>query len=227
MAAIAGRVEDRAALKPEAARNTKEADLEFDNSFEVPLGVDETWSLLIDIERIAPCVPGAELTEVVDENTYKGKIAVRLGPVALTFAGEARFEARDDVGHAARLKAQGTDARGRGGAHADVTFHLEAGEAGTRVLIHTDLRLSGSVAQYGRGAGMVEDLSQRLIDQFADNLATRVLAPQEAVAGEGVPATPLPAQAVQMGELGLRVLWNAILRAIRRLFGGGGRSDSA
>ena len=106
MAAIAGRVEDRAALKPEAARNTKEADLEFDNSFEVPLGIDETWSLLTDIERIAPCVPGAELTEVVDENTYKGKIAVRLGPVALTFAGEARFEARDDVGHGTTAKAK-------------------------------------------------------------------------------------------------------------------------
>lgn len=222
MAAIAGRVEDRAAREVEAARNTKEADLEFDNSFEVPLGADETWALLTDIERIAPCVPGAELTEVVDENTYKGKIAVRLGPVALTFAGEARFESLDDAAHSARLKAQGTDARGRGGAHADVTFHLEPGEAGTRVLIHTDLRLSGSVAQYGRGAGMVEDLSQRIIDQFADNLATSVLAPQEEEeAGEAAPATPPPAQPVQMGGIGLRVLWNAILRAIRRLFGGG------
>lgn len=198
--------------------------MEFDNSFEVPLGADETWALLTDIERIAPCVPGAELTEVVDENTYKGKIAVRLGPVALTFAGEARFESLDDAAHSARLKAQGTDARGRGGAHADVTFHLEPGEAGTRVLIHTDLRLSGSVAQYGRGAGMVEDLSQRIIDQFADNLATSVLAPQEEEeeeAGEAAPATPPPAQPVQMGGIGLRVLWNAILRAIRRLFGGG------
>lgn len=199
--------------------------MEFDNSFEVPLGADETWALLTDIERIAPCVPGAELTEVVDENTYKGKIAVRLGPVALTFAGEARFESLDDAAHSARLKAQGTDARGRGGAHADVTFHLEPGEAGTRVLIHTDLRLSGSVAQYGRGAGMVEDLSQRMIDQFADNLATSVLAPQEEeeeeAAGEAAPATPPPAQPVQMGGIGLRVLWNAILRAIRRLFGGG------
>ena len=196
--------------------------MEFDNSFEVPLGVDEAWALLTDIERIAPCVPGAELTEVVDENTYKGKIAVRLGPVALTFAGEARFESRDDAAHSARLKAQGTDARGRGGAHSDVTFRIEPSETGSRVLIHTDLRLSGSVAQYGRGAGMVSDLSQRLIDQFAENLATSVLAPgKAAAAGEAAPATPATAQPVQMAGLGLGVLWNAILRAIRRLFGGG------
>jgi carbon monoxide dehydrogenase subunit G len=196
--------------------------LEFDNSFEVPLGLDETWALLTDIERIAPCVPGAELTEVVDENTYKGKIAVRLGPVSLTFAGEARFESRDDAAHSARLKAQGTDARGRGGAHSDVTFHLEPSETGSRVLIHTDLRLSGSVAQYGRGAGMVSDLSQKLIDQFAENLAASVLAPEAtAAAGAATDSTPAPAQAVQMGGIGLSVLWNAILRAIRRLFGGG------
>ena len=220
MAAIAGRVEDRAALKPEAAYNTREAGLEFDNSFEVPLGLDETWALLTDIERIAPCVPGAELTEVVDKNTYKGKIAVRLGPVSLTFAGEARFESRDDAAHSARLKAQGTDARGRGGAHSDVTFHLEPSDAGSRVLIHTDLRLSGSVAQYGRGAGMVSDLSQKIIDQFAENLAATVLTSQETAADEGAPAAPAPAQPVQMGGIGLSVLWNAILRTIRRLFGG-------
>ena len=194
--------------------------MEFDNSFEVPLGLDETWALLTDIERIAPCVPGAELTEVVDENTYKGKIAVRLGPVSLTFAGEARFESRDDAAHSARLKAQGTDARGRGGAHSDVTFHLEPSETGSRVLIHTDLRLSGSVAQYGRGAGMVSDLSQKIIDQFAENLAATVLTSQETAADEGAPAAPAPAQPVQMGGIGLSMLWNAILRTIRRLFGG-------
>ncbi len=190
--------------------------MEIDNSFEVPIPVPEAWTLLMDIERITPCVPGAELTEVVDDRTYKGKIAVRLGPVSLTFSGQAHFEEKDEVTHTARLKAQGTDARGRGGAQADVTFRLEATEGGARVLIHTDVQLSGAVAQYGRGAGMVADLAQHLIGQFADCLKTRLLAPAEAGGAEAAPAAP-----VQVGGLGLKVLWNAIVRGLKRLFGGG------
>src|SRR6516162_4350134 len=88
--------------------------MEFDNSFEVPLPPDEAWKVLLDIERIAPCMPGAELTEVVDQNTYKGKIGVRLGPVALTFAGIVKFEQIDSATRTARVAAQGTDAKGRG-----------------------------------------------------------------------------------------------------------------
>ena len=152
--------------------------MEFDNEFEVPVPVDEAWTILMDIERIAPCVPGAELTEVVDENTYKGKISVKLGPVALTFNGQTQFEERDGVGHRATLKAQGTDAKGRGGAHANVSFHMEPSDAGSKVIIHTDLQLSGAVAQYGRGVGMVKDLAQQIIGQFATNLANNVIAPQ-------------------------------------------------
>src|SRR5580700_6600129 len=99
--------------------------MEFDNAFEVPLPVDEAWKLLMDIRRIAPCMPGAELTDVVDERTYKGKIAVRLGPVALAFAGTVKFDAIDDAGHSARVSAQGSDAKGRGGANAMADFRVE------------------------------------------------------------------------------------------------------
>src|SRR5262244_1265019 len=99
-------------------RSTSEQLMEFDNSFEVPLPPDKAWKLLLDIERIAPCMPGAELTEVVGQDSYKGKINVRLGPVALTFAGIVRFEAIDNAAHTARVAAQGTDAKGRGGANA-------------------------------------------------------------------------------------------------------------
>ena len=209
--------------------------MEFDNSFEVPVPVDEAWAILMDIERIAPCVPGAELTEVVDENTYKGKISVKLGPVALTFNGQTQFEERDADEHRARLKAQGTDAKGRGGAHATVSFHMEPSDAGSKVIIHTDLQLSGAVAQYGRGVGMVKDLAQQIIGQFAANLKNNVIAP-EAASAEGaaktdadgeVPAAapsaarPQPAAPVQVGSMGLTVLWNAIVRGIKRLFGGG------
>ena len=203
--------------------------MEFENSFEVPIPVPEAWTLLMDIERIAPCVPGAELTEVVDERTYKGKIAVRLGPVSLSFNGQALFEEMDDTNHTARIKAQGTDSRGRGGAQAIVGFSMEATEGGSRVLIHTDLQLSGAVAQYGRGIGMVADLAQHIIDQFAGHLKNLIAQsePAAAVAGDSAAAeTPAPAtveaaQPVQMGGLGLKVLWNAILRGLKRLFGAG------
>ncbi len=204
--------------------------MEIDNSFEVPVPVPEAWTLLMDIERITPCVPGAELTEVVDDRTYKGKIAVRLGPVNLTFSGQARFEEMDEAAHIAQIKAQGTDARGRGGAQADVTLRIEATEGGARVLIHTELQLSGAVAQYGRGAGMVADLAQHLIGQFADCLETQILGPAQAAATEpaeargeaaAAEAAPTPAAPVQVGGLGLKVLWNAIVRGLKRLFGGG------
>ncbi|MBM3486543.1 MAG: hypothetical protein FJX67_07900, partial [Alphaproteobacteria bacterium] len=139
--------------------------MEFDNRFEVPVPVDEAWKVLMDIPRIAPCLPGAELTEVVDASTFKGKVSVRLGPVALTFAGTAKIENRDDVNHSARVKAQGADSKGRGGANAEVDFRLVPAGTGSAVLIHTNLNLSGSVAQYGRGVGMIADLSSALIKQ--------------------------------------------------------------
>ena len=201
--------------------------MEFDNAFEVPVPVDEAWSILMDIERIAPCVPGAELTEIVDANTYKGKISVKLGPVALTFNGQTTFEEKDEASHSAKLKAQGTDAKGRGGAHANVGFSMEPSDKGAKVLIHTNLQLSGAVAQYGRGVGMVSDLAQQIIGQFADNLEKNVIAPQTAAAdvntGDATPAETAPpappqqAAPVQMGGMGLKVLWNAI----KRLFGAG------
>src|SRR5205809_4691431 len=149
--------------------------MEFDNSFEVPLPPAEAWKVLLDIERIAPCMPGAELTEVVDQNTYKGKIGVRLGPVALTFAGIVKFEQIDGATRSARVAAQGTDAKGRGGANAASLFRLEPTAGGSKVLVHTNLTLSGAVAQYGRGVGIIQATAAQLMNQFAtrlkDNLA--------------------------------------------------------
>jgi uncharacterized protein len=121
--------------------------MEFDNSFEVPLPPGDAWKVLMDIGRIAPCMPGAELTDVVDGRTYKGKIGVRLGPVALIFAGTVKFEEIDAASHTARVAAQGNDAKGRGAANAVASFRLEPAGIGTKVLVHTNLALSGSVAQ--------------------------------------------------------------------------------
>ena len=181
----------------------------------------------MDIQRIAPCVPGAELTEVVDDKTYKGKISVKLGPVALTFNGQTTFEELDAENYSAKLKAQGTDSKGRGGAHANVAFRMESSDNGTKVIIDTSLQLSGAVAQYGRGVGMVKDLSQQIIGQFAENLKNNVIDAETEAEKEidlvqedskTVPAkeTPQPAAApIQVGSMGLIVIWNAI----KRLFG--------
>jgi carbon monoxide dehydrogenase subunit G len=147
--------------------------MEFDNSFEVPLPPAEAWKVLLDIERIAPCMPGAELSEVVSADTYKGKINVRLGPVALTFAGVVKFDQIDEQNHVARVSAQGTDAKGRGGANAKSEFRLEPAGAGSKVLVHTNLTLSGAVAQYGRGVGIIQATAAQLMNQFAKNLRER------------------------------------------------------
>ena len=205
--------------------------MQFENSFTVPVPVDEAWAILTDVERIAPCMPGAELTELIDENSFKGKVSVRLGPVALTFAGDARFEDRDDAGHSARVKAQGRDAKGRGGANANVDFRLIPADDGTtEVRIHTNLQLSGSVAQYGRGVGMIKDVATQLIDRFADALHQQIVAERgpsgeaeeaAADAGDAQPAPP-PASAakpISGFSLGASVMWNAFLRWLKGLFG--------
>jgi uncharacterized protein len=205
--------------------------MEFDNSFDVPLPPAQAWPLLMDIERIAPCMPGAKLTEVVDEKTYKGNIAVRLGPVALTFAGTVVFEALDDANRTARVRAQGTDAKGRGGAHAVSTFRLEPSAEGSTVVVHTDLNLSGAVAQYGRGVGMIQSTAAQLMKQFAAALRAQVIeragvaAPGKTEAEtpmSGEPAAPLlhpPPTAVRpISGLSLlaRVIWEAIVRLFTR-----------
>ena len=199
--------------------------MEFDNSFEVPLPPAQAWPLLMDIRKIAPCMPGAELTDVVDDKTYKGKIAVRLGPVALAFAGVIRFEELDNVNRTARVTAQGSDAKGRGGANAAAAFRLEPAGAGSKVLVHTNLTLSGAVAQYGRGVGMIQATAAQIMGQFAKNLGAMVAERSAAAAPaarESVPATPsAPPAAKPISGLSLmaKVLWNAIVRLFTRING--------
>ena len=208
--------------------------MEFDNSFEVPLPPAQAWKVLLDIERIAPCMPGAELTEVVSENTYKGKIGVRLGPVALTFAGIVKFEDIDEATHTARVAAQGTDAKGRGGANAASVFRLEPAGAGSKVLVHTNLTLSGAVAQYGRGVGIIQATAAQLMNQFArglrEQLAQDSPAPVSApppevrsapsiVPGSPPAAAPAPARAAKpIGGFALmaKVIWNSIVGLFKR-----------
>jgi uncharacterized protein len=211
--------------------------MEFDNSFEVPLSPGQAWSVLMDIPRIAPCMPGAELTEVVDPQNFGGKISVRLGPVALAFAGRVQIDSIDEATHSARVKAQGNDAKGRGAANATATFRIEPVAAGSKVLIHTDLTLSGAVAQYGRGVGMIQATAAQIINQFAGNLraqlAQQVRAPAPAVASspqtaasaapmpepaQTSPAAPLRPAAKPISGLSLiaHVLWQQIVALFTR-----------
>jgi carbon monoxide dehydrogenase subunit G len=194
--------------------------MEFDNSFEVPLPPAQAFAVLKDIPRVAPCMPGAELTEIVDPKNYKGKVAVRLGPVTLAFSGRIAFESIDEASRSARVKAQGSDARGRGAADATASFHIEPAERGSRVLIHTDLSLSGAVAQYGRGVGMIEATASQIIGQFAANLRAQLAEtpPMAGAMSHGASesmaqAGPAPAPTRPISGLSLigRVIWSRIL----------------
>jgi len=206
--------------------------MEFDNSFEVPLPPADAWKVLLDIKRIAPCMPGAELTEVLDQDTYKGRIGVRLGPVALTFAGVVKFEHIDAASYTARVTAQGTDAKGRGGANATSVFRLEPSAGGSKVLVHTDLALSGAVAQYGRGVGIIQATAAQIMNQFAtrlkDNLAQgSIAAPSAPASAAAQPARPSPPGAAGEGAapaakpiagfaLAAKVIWSWIAGLFRR-----------
>lgn len=162
--------------------------MEFDNSFEVPLPPEQAWPILMDVARIAPCMPGAELTEITDARNYKGKISVRLGPVSLAFAGKVALEDVDDTRHSARVTAQGSDAKGRGAANASATFKVEPKDGGSIVLIHTDLMLSGAVAQYGRGVGMIAATAAQIIGQFATNLRAQLAQQPQETSGDAMAA---------------------------------------
>ncbi len=191
------------------------------NAFEIPLAPSEAWVLLLDIERIGPCLPGTKITEVVDDKTYKGEVALRLGPVALTFKGKASFEEIDNEGHWARVKAQGADAKGRGGANADVEFSLVPTEGGSMVTIETDLNLSGSIAQYGRGVGIIQATSEQLIGEFAKNLSALLSqsgASEGTADGEQATAAPAPSSRPISG---FTLMYRVFMNWLRRLFGGG------
>jgi carbon monoxide dehydrogenase subunit G len=157
--------------------------VDINNSFELPLDPASAWATLLDIKRIMPCIPGAELLEASEDGaTYKGKVSVRLGPIALAFVGTAAFTERDDAARIARLKAKGSDAKGRGGVQADMSFQVaEAGAADSRVTVHTQVTFTGSVAQYGRGTGVIQGVASQLIAQFATNLRASLLATQSTV----------------------------------------------
>jgi hypothetical protein len=140
------------------------------NEFTVHRPIDETWSVLTEVERIAPCMPGAALEEI-EGDIFRGVVKVKLGAISTAFKGQANFVERDDTAHRAVLKAEGRDTTGKGNASAMITAQLESIDAGTtRCFVETDLHITGKVAQFGRG--IMGDVSKKLMNQFATNLNT-------------------------------------------------------
>jgi carbon monoxide dehydrogenase subunit G len=156
--------------------------MELVNDFTVNVPVEEAWVVLTDVERIAPCLPGAQLQEV-EGDVYRGVVKIKVGPILAQFKGQATFVEKDDTGHKAVLKAEGRDTAGKGNASALITAKLDAqGEGVTKVTVSTDLTITGKVAQFGRGA--LADVSTKLLKQFVDCLETTVLGPS----GDAAPA---------------------------------------
>jgi carbon monoxide dehydrogenase subunit G len=153
--------------------------VELTNTFDVSVPVDEAWVVLTDLERIAPCMPGAQLQEV-EGDEYRGIVKVKVGPITAQFKGAAHFVERDERAHRAVLRAEGRDTGGKGNAAATITAQLEPHDAGTHVTVATDLHITGKVAQFGRGA--LADVSSKLLKQFVEQLEATVLA--------GTPSAP-------------------------------------
>jgi carbon monoxide dehydrogenase subunit G len=162
--------------------------MRIEQTVEVDAPLERVWALVNDVPRIAPCMPGAQLTGVVDERTYEGTIRVKLGPINMSYKGTAVLEEVDEAGHSARIAASGKDVRGGGTARAGVDTSLEAlSESRTRMAVTADVQLTGKVASFGRGA--VQDVSARLFGQFADCLRQTLEEETRAAAvGAGGPA---------------------------------------
>src|SRR3954451_15254887 len=157
---------------PRAPSERSEQAMELSHEFRVGVPKHEAWTLLTDVERIAPCMPGAELQEI-EGDEYRGIVKVKVGPITAQYKGKATFVERDEAGGKAVLRAEGRDTRGQGNANATITALLVADGDGTKVTVTTDLTVTGRVAQFGRG--VMADVSSKLLGQFVDCLETNVL----------------------------------------------------
>jgi uncharacterized protein len=214
--------------------------VEIENQFQVSASPDRVYSFLLDVNRVVTCMPGAELSEVVDPTTFKGKVRIKVGPITVSYNGTASISERDDAARSATLQAEGRETTGPGSARATARMSVaDAGGGTSTVLLVTDYTVAGRIANFGRG--VMEDVSKRLVSQMADcikaNLETAEAAPAPAATGTGPgtaeaaasPAAPAtapaattpvapaaPARPVNALSLFFHVLWVRI----RRLFGG-------
>jgi uncharacterized protein len=199
------------------------------NEFTVAAPIDFLWSYLLDVEKIAPCMPGAELTEILDDHNWKGKLNAKFGPVSMSFAGTVTIESRDDDAHRVVLSAKGMEQKGKGAANAKVTSWLEPGptDGVTTVKMEADITLTGAAAQLSRG--LLPEISKKLTQNFADCLQESMAAEQTTREGDaaaaagaaaaGAPATTVVAKPVGGIGLGIAAIWSIIANFFRKLFG--------
>lgn len=203
--------------------------MELQNSFTVPADVETAWKTLLDVEAIAPCMPGATL-ESVNGDEFTGNVKVKLGPVSMVYGGEARFVSKDAVAHVAVIEGTGKESRGTGTAKALVTTTLvQEGPNTTRVDVITDLTITGKAAQFGRG--VMQDVAGRLVDQFAGNLeqvigasgaaaaTAAVVAPGDSSAPAAPAATPAPIKQAEALDLGSVAMGPVLKRALPVVIG--------
>jgi carbon monoxide dehydrogenase subunit G len=182
------------------------------SGFEVTQPVDKVWQFLDDVPQVAKCLPGAELTENLGNDTYNGRVAVRMGPVKLQFAGTAQIKERDDQAKRIVVDAAGSDEKGRGRAAMLVTATLVATRGGTRIDVTQDLQLAGAAAQYGRG--MIADVTAVLMRDFATNMQTRIDAIDRGLSPDQLDAT----RSASGFAIALRAVQLALGRVLRRFF---------
>ena len=164
--------------------------MELSNEFQVGVPPDQAWKVLTDLERIAPCMPGAELQEIAGDE-YRGIVKVKVGPITAQYKGKATFVEQDEAAGRVVLRAEGRDTRGQGNANATITATMSPERGGTRVGVVTDLTVTGKVAQFGRG--VMADVSAKLLGQFVDCLESKVLV--SATPSSGDPSAPTNAAA--------------------------------
>lgn len=185
------------------------------SGFEVAQPVDAVWEFFDDIPQVASCLPGAELTEDLGDGKYKGRVAIRMGPVRLKFDGNADIVSRDNAARRIVVDASGADERGRGQAAMTITAALSAKGSGTRVDVTQDLQLSGAAAQYGRG--MIADFSAVMMRDFAANMADRITRLQRGESAEQI-AAAAAGGSVGGFTLAIRAARLALARVFRRFF---------
>jgi uncharacterized protein len=159
--------------------------MRFENNFEVDAPLEQVWETMLDVERVAPTVPGAQVLERTGDDSYKVAIKVKVGPMSMTYRGEVEITERDEAAHRAVMKARAKESRGQGTADADVTMVLSGANGGTAATVTTEVQLSGRVATMGQG--VLQDVSGRLVRTFAQNLATML---EGGGVPEGEPARP-------------------------------------
>lgn len=194
--------------------------MKLEQSFQVEAPIDRVWAALIDVERVAPCLPGAEITEGGEDGTYRGNFTVKLGPTTASYRGELHMESVDESSRTVIMRATGQDKRGQGGAKATIESVMRQDGAATTVDVVTDFTITGRLARFGRG-GMIQDVSNRLLKDFSKCLAGTIEAepepePAAASAPEPAPRPATPAKPVKGLSLLLSVLWERLRRLLGR-----------